>query len=301
MANKVLGRGVVVLALVGLAGCSRHEAPAVSTQPAALPASQPGGGAKTAPNAVGRGATVERAALPATSRKIIRDAELSMVVTSPSDAEASIGQLVERLGGYVASSEHQAVSDSETRATLALRVPVLHMQEALGEIRRLAVGPSDEKIGSEDVTDEYIDLAAHISNQLALEKQLSTILAQASSVDAALRVHHELADVRTEIDRLQGRQRFLESESALAKIAVSLAPQPKPPQAMAVAPTTFGGRLRGAAVEAVEVATALTSGIVIFGIQAAGVLLPLAVLFGLPALAGVWLLRRRYKRLAESV
>jgi hypothetical protein len=149
------------------------------------------------------------------------------------------------------------------------------------------------------VTDEYIDLAAHITNQQALEKQLTTILAQASSVDGALKVHHELAGVRTEIDRLQGRQRFLESESALAKISVALAPKVKPPQIMAVAPITFGDNVSQAITESVGVAKALTSGIVIFGIQATGILLPLALLFGLPALAVAWLARKRYKRLTQ--
>ena len=102
------------------------------------------------------------------------------------------------------------------------------MERALREIRELSVGPANEKIGSDDVTDEFIDLGAHVANQVALEKQLSTILSQATSVDGALKVHHELTSVRTEIDRLQGRLRFLESEAALAKISVSLAPKIKP-------------------------------------------------------------------------
>ena len=301
----------MVAALVGLSACSRKDAPAVSASPPVAPAVAVAGGGMGLPASAAAkdGAVNAQATLPATSRKVIRNAELSMVVTSPADAEAKISALVERLGGYVASSEHQAVSDSdsdsgpgsESRATLSLRVPVAQMERALREIRELSVGPANEKIGSDDVTDEFIDLGAHVANQVALEKQLSTILSQATSVDGALKVHHELTSVRTEIDRLQGRLRFLESEAALAKISVSLAPKIKPPQIIATAHVTFGHTVREAVAESVSVAKSLTSGIVIFFIQAAGVLLPLAMLFGLPTLGVLWLWRKRYKKLAESV
>ena len=269
--------------------------------PLAAAVAQPGGGTAAPVSAAAREGVAKGATLPATSRKVIRNAELTMVVASPSEAETTISEMVERFGGYIASSDHQAVSDSEARANLSLRVPVAHMEEALREIKKLSVGLANEKIGSDDVTDEYIDLGAHITNQQALEKQLTSILAQANSVDGALKVHHELAEVRTEVDRLQGRQRFLESESALTKISVALTPKEKPPQVIAVAPVTFGDNVRLAISESVGVAKALTSGIIIFGIQAAGILLPLGVLFGLPALGAAWLLRRRYKRLAETL
>lgn len=300
MARNLAVRGIVVLALVGLSACSR-QAPDMSVSPQAPAAVEQGGGTPAPVSAAAKDGVAKGQALPATSRKVIRNAELTMVVASPTEAETTISQMVERLGGYIASSDHQAVYDSEARANLSLRVPVAHMEEALREIKKLSVGLANEKIGSDDVTDEYIDLAAHITNQQALEKQLATILAQASSVDGALKVHHELADVRTEIDRLQGRQRFLESESALAKISVTLTPKAKPPQVIAVATVTFGQTLREAVSDSVNVAKELTSGIIIFGVRAAGILLPLALLFGLPALAVVWLARKRYKRLTATL
>ena len=303
MARSLLVRGATVAALVGLAACSRWDAPAMNAAPQVAPAVAGGGAAFPASAAATDGAAKGQAKLPATSRQVIRNAELTMVVASPTEAENKISALVEQLGGYIASSEHQAVSDSdsESRANLSLRVPVAHLEQALREIRKLSVGVSNEKIGSDDVTDEFIDLGAHVANQVALEKQLSTILAQATSVDGALKVHHELTSVRTEIDRLQGRLRFLEGESALAKISVSLAPKVKPPQIIAVAPVTFGNTVREAVADSVSVAKSLTSGIVIFFIQAAGVLLPLGALFGLPTLGLLWLVRKRIKKLAESV
>jgi hypothetical protein len=235
--------------------------------------------------------------MPKTSRKVIRNAELAIEVASPAAAESKVSSLVERLGGYVASSERELRADegqrSEARVNLSLRVPAERMEEALREIKRMGVGAETEKIGSEDVTDEYIDVGARITNQRHLEQQLVSILAQANNVDGALKVHQELTQVRTEIDRLEGRRRFLETETSLAKISLSLTPL-RP--VVAATSNEFGVNVRRAASDSVSVATA----VVIFTIRAVGVVLPLAVLFGLPVLGLVLWLRRRQRKLVMA-
>jgi hypothetical protein len=168
--------------------------------------------------------------------------------------------LVEGLGGYIASSERQVVAEegerSDARVTLSLRVPAARMDQALREIKRLGAGAETEKIGSEDVTDEYIDVDARLSNQRHLEQQLVSILAQANNVDGALKVHHELSDVRTEIDRLEGRKRFLDSETSLAKISLSLAAL-RP--IIAATPSGFNVDVRRAATDAVLLAAGIVT------------------------------------------
>jgi len=298
----ILG-AVLCGALAG--GCSKREAPpAARVEPAmaAAPlAPGPGGASTPSPGAANAGApanTGQAQPMPATSRKVIRSAELSLEVESPARAEEKVSQLVERVGGYIASSSHELAPGSEPRATLSLRIPVNRLEEALRELKQLSVGLPNEKLGSEDVTDEYIDLGAHVTNQMALEKQLTTLLGQASSVEQAIKVHHEIAAVRTEIDRLQGRLRFLESESALAKVSVTLLPKATPPQIVAAPPITFLSRMEDAVSESVATAREISTAAVLFCVYALGVLAPLGVLLGLPLWGLVHWLRRRQRRLA---
>lgn len=235
--------------------------------------------------------------LPTTARKVIRNAELSIEVESPAAAESKVSVLVERLGGYVASSERELMADEgerrEARVALSLRVPADRLDEALRELKRMGSGAQTEKIGSEDVTDEYIDVGAHITNQRHLEQQLVSILTQANDVEAALKVHRELAAVRTEIDRLEGRKRFLETESALAKLSLSLTPL-RP--LVSASPNELGVGLRRASADAISIAAA----VVLFSIRALGVLLPLIVLLGAPAWGAQRWLRRRQRKLAAA-
>ncbi|HVY32763.1 MAG TPA: DUF4349 domain-containing protein [Polyangiaceae bacterium] len=292
-----IGAAVLVGALA-LGGCAKsREAPPA---PAATAMAKGGGDVSRDPAAPADGAKAgEQTGMPKTARKVIRNAELSIEVASPAAAETTVTSLVERLGGYVASSERESGADegesSESRVRLSLRVPAEKMGEALREIKRLGRGAETEKIGSEDVTDEFIDVQARIDNQKHLEQSLVGILAQANSVDSALKVHQELASVRTEIDRLEGRKRFLETESDLAKISLSLAPVR---QVVATSPTTgFGVTLRRAMADSVDVSIAMVT----FAIRAIGVMLPVAVLFGLPLAALVWWLKRRQRRLVAAL
>jgi hypothetical protein len=277
----------LVLGGVSLGGCAlaAKEAPT---------AGQPG--APSAPALAAPDASQNK--LPSTARKVIRNATLSIEVDSPATVETKVSTIVERLGGYVASSARDAQADEGERKAgqveLSLRVPSARLEEALREIKRFGKGAESEQIGSEDVTDEYIDLGARISNQRRLEEQLAKILTQASDVDGAMKVHRELTSVRTEIDRLEGRKQFLESESAMAKIALSLRPF-RPTVGVSVA--EIGVSARRASADAVSVA----AGIVTFGIRAVGIVLPLSLMFGLPGLALFMWLRRRQRRATAAL
>jgi hypothetical protein len=279
----------MLLIFIGLWGCAKREAPSAASEQAKA-------GTPASPAAAAAAAFAAGDKAGPTQRKVIRSAELAIEVHSPAAAQSKVSSLVERLGGYIASSERSASADEGEKQTvrvqLVLRVPAERLNEALREIKRLGVGAETERIGSEDVTDEYIDVSARVANQRQLEQQLVTLLSQTQNVEAALKVHHELTNVRTEIDRLEGRKRFLETESALAKIRLTITPI-RP--VMTASGDEFGVSVRRAASDAVAIA----AGVVTFGIRAAGVLLPLALLFGLPVLAVSWL-RRRRPRIAMS-
>jgi hypothetical protein len=294
MAKRLWVGAIIVVTALGLGGCSlaRSEAPAGATL-----AAKGGGAVDPAPQAQAEDAA-KQASMPKSMRKVIRNAELSIEVSSPAAAEANVSRLVERLGGFIASSDREVTADegqrSEARVSLSLRVPSDKLDQALREIKALGRGAETEKIGSEDVTDEYIDVDARITNQRRLETQLAGILAQATNVDGALKVHQELTTVRTEIDRLEGRKRFLESESSLAKISLALSPL-RP--IVSATPTGFGVDVRRAATDAADVSKALIT----FMIRATGVILPLSVMLGLPVLGIVLWFRRRQRRLVTAL
>jgi len=265
-------------------GCARAAEPAPSAgapPPPAAPAPL-----LQAPIA---GAAAADATNPAL-RRIVKKASLELVVARPGDAAAAATRIAEHEGGFVASTERdqntEAGKSELSRTTLTLRVPADHFTAALDALRRLGTGDGGETVTTDDVSEEYIDLDARIKNQRELEAQFLQILKQATKVEEALNVQRELMSVRTEIDRMEGRRRFLERETSLSTITLAL--KPAPPFASAD-PHDFTSAIKFAASDVVNESVSLVTG----SIRAAGVLLPFAAFFGVPLGFLVWMARRR--------
>ena len=172
---------------------------------------------------------------------------------------------------------------------MVIRVPSDQFGGAIDQIRKLAVNLPAESLKSDDVTEEFIDLEAHVKTQKALELQFLEIMKQARKVEEALEVQRQLADVRAEIERLDGRKRFLENRAALSTITVNL----QSPAPIMVSSTGFGRSIRDAAADSLDIA----SGLVLFFVRSVIVLLPVAILVILPLGLTFRFLARRAKRI----
>jgi len=229
----------------------------------------------------------------ALERKIIRNAALTVEVTSPGDSQHKIVSIAESHQGFVVTSEAtQRASEDRTKpemtVTLSVRVPAAQFNQVMDEIRAVGARVIQEKVTGQDVTEEFMDLEARIKNQKALELQFLEIMKRAGKVDDALSVQRQLAEVRTEIEKLEGRRRFLENQSSLSTINVTL----QPPTQIVNA-TGFWYSVRSAFSDGVDVA----AGIVLFLIRAIIGLLPIMVLIVLPSALllklGLRVVRRR--------
>jgi Domain of unknown function (DUF4349) len=282
----------LTLALAALAGCSsasNDQAPPQSASAPATDAQNRAGGAtaegadvsmKTVSLQQADDATAAPSAnAPAAERRIIRNASLTLEVEQPTKAMQAIASIAESRGGFVVTSDsvrHVGTKGSKSYevVTVEIRVPAAQFDAALAEIRGAAGSVTAQKITGKDVTEEYIDLEARLRTQKALEAQLMEIMKRAQEVEDAVTVQRELTNVRTEIERVEGRRRFLENQSSLSTISVTLQP-PAP----LIGTTGFFQGVGSAFGEGVDLAAAIT----LFLIRLLLALLPIALFIGLPA------------------
>ena len=233
-------------------------------------------------------------------RKIIRNANLTLEVPSPIDAQPRIVSIAESHQGFVVTSEatQRTVEDKskpEVTVNLIVRVPASQFKQVLEEVRAVGVRKIQEKVTGQDVTEEFMDLEARIKNQKALELQFLEIMKRAGKVEDALSVQSQLAEVRTEIEKLEGRRRFLENQSSLSTINVTL----QPPTQI-VSTTGFWYSVKIAFSDGVDVAV----GIILFLIRAVIALTPILLLIVFPlallAKLGIRIVRRRRATLAHA-
>jgi hypothetical protein len=194
-------------------------AQAVSPPPAPAPP------ATAAQPAVGTGAgasPVQPEPAPGAVSMIIRTGDALVEVDSLEPAVAAVRQLAARLGGFVADVSVLGGRDQVRSATLQLRLPVGRFDEAVagltpfGHVERVTVQ-------AQDVSEEYVDGSARLANARRLEARLIELLARATGRLAdVLAVERELARVREEIERAEGRLRWLRTRSALSTLAVTV-------------------------------------------------------------------------------
>jgi hypothetical protein len=298
----------LALALALLTGCGggssnsaeRVAEPVASSPNSSAPAAGAAqGGGDVAMKAVSLEQTEEPAPPPRqqpdapapVARKIIRNAALTLEVEEPARALQRIASLAESRGGFVVTSDsRQQTGAKGERAyeiiTVELRVPAAQFDPALAEIRGSGGTVTAEKITGKDVTEEYIDLEARLRTQRALEAQLLEIMKGADEVADAINVQRELTNVRTEIERVEGRRRFLENQSSLSTISVTL----QPPTPLIGTRGFFGGIGR-AFGDGVDIAASIT----LFLIWLLVALIPVVLFIGLPAYFILRLLARRLR------
>ena len=212
-----------------------------------------------------------------------------------------MASIAESKGGFVVTSEskqRESVDPAQRMLDIKLvvRVPSPHFGVAFDEIKKLASNTPSEQVTGQDVTEEFIDLEARIKTQKALEIQFLEIMRQAYKVADALEVQRQIADVRTEIEKLEGRKRFLENRSSLSTITVNIQ-APKP--VIAVTGSGFGQQVR----EAVSDSVGMASDMVLFFVRFAILMVPLLVFIVLPSgLVARYLMRRAKRvRLAQAL
>ena len=158
-------------------------------------------------------------------RKIIRNADLELESDSPEEAQRKIAQIAESKNGFIVESS-QSASDvkalTRDTVTMTVRVPAEKFDEAIDEIRKTGTRVVGETIKGQDVTEEFIDIEARLKAQKALEAQFVEIMKQAKTVADALNVQSELATVRGEIEKIEGRKRFLENQASLSTLKIRL-------------------------------------------------------------------------------
>ena len=155
-------------------------------------------------------------------RQIISQASLSVEVEDVAGAVAQVRTIAESRGGFV-SQLATTGTPGRQRSDLTVRVPQGEFFDTLESIKRLGKVWS-ENAGSEDVTEQFIDLEARLRSALREEQSLLSLLERADTVSNVLTIERELARVRSEIERLQGQLNYLSRRVDLATISVALFP-----------------------------------------------------------------------------
>jgi hypothetical protein len=171
-------------------------------------------------NAAGPALLFPRSSL--TPNMLIRTAQARIEVDSLERALAQVRTLAARVGGEIANTTLQTGRGELHAASLEVRIPADRFDAALDGIG--AIGKLEAvNVRADDVGEEFSDVSARIENARRLEARLIDLLAtRTGKLKDVLDVEQALARVREEIERYEGRVRYLRAHAALSTLTISV-------------------------------------------------------------------------------
>jgi hypothetical protein len=228
------------------------------------------------------------------NRKIIRTGQVNIVVASYDAARDKLDALLVSIGGYVDATQVNRRQDAVSDATLTVRIPATSLGGLMTKLRDLGEITS-ESTNASDITDQYVDVAARLSNAQTLEKRLLELAADRNGkIDQLLQVERELANVRTEIEGYQTSLKQWNDRIAMTTLTLALSTQR--PEIAASAPPSMSSRTSQAFHDSIATLRAAGIWLVVNGIA----FLPWLVLV-IPGLVIGRKLARRLPRLPWAI
>ena len=226
--------------------------------------------------------TTAAAAADVAPSMLIRTGSASIEVDKLDPAILKVRQVASQLGGYIANSSIVGGRDQVRSATLEVKIPAAKYDQAVGALGGIGKVES-VNTSVADVGEEFVDINARVANAKRLEERLVNLLAtRTGKLEDVLAVERELARVREEIERNEGRIRYLKTRAAISTLSVTVH-EPMPILGQNPGDNPIVGAFKQAWRNFV--------GFVAWLIASLGVLIPLGVVLG-----GVWYAYRRVRR-----
>ncbi|MFB6255799.1 MAG: DUF4349 domain-containing protein [Haloplanus sp.] len=234
--NRERPIGVLLVALVLLAGCGGSAGSATGGGGDSASAAETNVEAERAADIAGGGAgggdggdAAQTDGTAATGRSIIRTGNVRLRVENYERARTNLTAAVETHGGYVGDSSKRINDRGEaswTAGQIVLRVPAENFSDTM-EIVKNEGQVLESSTSTKDVTDKVVDLQARLDNLRAERDRLRELYQRANDTEDVLAVERRLSEVQTEIEQTEARLQNLQRRVAFSTITVEMT-EPRP-------------------------------------------------------------------------
>jgi hypothetical protein len=147
---------------------------------------------------------------------LLYSAQITMAVFEVNAALARVEAIGRDLGGFLAKRDDRSVT---------IRVPAARFDEAVSRVE--GVGDMVHRnVSAQDVTEEFRDLEIRLKGARAVHQRLTELLGKAVKVEDSLAIERELDRIAGEIERVEGRMKFLRDRAAFSTLTVTFEPKP---------------------------------------------------------------------------
>jgi hypothetical protein len=152
-------------------------------------------------------------------RKVIKRGDIRFQAKSMQETTNFITENVKDLKGYISSDN---VYNSEDRITqrIEIRIPSDSFDDLLARISDNAGRIEFKNVQVQDVTEEYVDIESRLKVKKDLENRYRELLSRAKTVQEILSIEKELGTLRSDIESIEGRLKYLKDQVSLSTLIV---------------------------------------------------------------------------------
>ena len=176
-----------------------------------------------------------------TSTKLIYTANLTIESKDFDAARTALTDAVSAAGGYLESSNESSYTGSSRTLSLTIRVPQDNYASFL-EAAAQAGNLVDKSEQVQDVTTQYMDIEARLSNLTAQRTRLQELQAQADTLADLLEIESSLSDVQYQIESWQSQLDWYCNQVSCCTVYITL----NEVETLTPTSTSFGAKLLAA-------------------------------------------------------
>jgi hypothetical protein len=164
----------------------------------------------------------EAANIKIQNQMVIYQADLQLRVKKFDQTVRILEEKVIKFGGYIAESNVSKEGNELVSGSIKIRIPQKHFQTFLHDAESQAAEVLQRSITGQDVTEEYIDLESRLKSKKVVEERLLTFMKSAVKTEDLLKISADLASVQEEIEIIEGKMKFLENQTSLSTVNITL-------------------------------------------------------------------------------
>ncbi|WP_291903656.1 DUF4349 domain-containing protein [Chryseobacterium sp.] len=155
------------------------------------------------------------------SKKIIKNGDMKIQVGDIKKAQNQVNEIIRKNNAYIQKEEFQN-TDMNDNLTLIIRVPHKNFDALINSFSDGVGSVLSKNISSNDVTEEYTDVAIKLANKKIYLEKYRNMLKSAATTKDMLEIQENIRELEDEIDIAEGRLRFIDDRVNYSTLNLSL-------------------------------------------------------------------------------
>lgn len=153
-------------------------------------------------------------------RKLIKEGDIEFETDNIAKTRNTVFQAAKKYKAYI-SSDQEFTYDDRISNTIVIRVPAKHFDDLLKDASLGVDHFESKEIIVRDVTEEFLDIQARLKTKKELEKRYLDLLKMAKNVTEILEIEKQIGLLRSDIESIEGRLKFLENKISLSTLSIT--------------------------------------------------------------------------------